>query len=156
MLLWVHIVLVAVFLPVLSGPRMLGSSVKSTWISAALCPGIRTLNGSNSSTNLPILFQRFFSAYYWADCPPHVLRKTSSEVTKVTVSGVAQVVCHGVKVVGVHGEEGREEDSKVQGEVKGATQRETLIMDSMWMKVRDSRDLSQCGCGVSVTKKTNI
>ena len=24
------------------------------------------------------------------------------------VSGVAQVVCHGVKVVGVHGEEGRE------------------------------------------------
>ena len=43
------------------------------------------------------------------------------------VSGVAQVVCHGVKVVGVHGEEGREEDGKVQGEVKrrsGATQRQ--------------------------------
>ena len=35
------------------------------------------------------------------------------------VSGVAQVVCHGVKVVGVHREEGREEDGKVQGEVKG-------------------------------------
>ena len=34
------------------------------------------------------------------------------------VSGVAQVVCHGVKVVGVHGEEGREEDGKVRGEVK--------------------------------------
>ena len=29
------------------------------------------------------------------------------------VSGVAQVVCHGVKVVGVHGEEGREEDDEV-------------------------------------------
>ena len=35
------------------------------------------------------------------------------------IGGVAQVVCHGVKVVGVHGEEGREEDGKVQGEVKG-------------------------------------
>ena len=35
------------------------------------------------------------------------------------ISGVAQVVCHGVKVVGVHGEEGREEDGEVQGEVKG-------------------------------------
>ena len=35
------------------------------------------------------------------------------------VSGAAQVVCHGVKVVGVHGEEGREEEGEVQGEVKG-------------------------------------
>ena len=35
------------------------------------------------------------------------------------ISGVAQVVCHGVKVVGVHGEEGREEEGEVQGEVKG-------------------------------------
>ena len=32
------------------------------------------------------------------------------------VSGVAQVVCQGVKVVGVHGEEGREEDGEVHGE----------------------------------------
>ena len=73
MLLCGHIVLVAVFLPDLSGPRMLGSSVKSTWISAALCPGLRNLNVSNSSTNLPMLFQHFFSAYYWADCPPQKL-----------------------------------------------------------------------------------
>ena len=35
------------------------------------------------------------------------------------VSGVAQVVCHGVKVVGVHGEEGQEKDVEVRGEVKG-------------------------------------
>ena len=35
------------------------------------------------------------------------------------VGGVSQVVSHGVKVVGVHGEEGREEDGEVQGEVKG-------------------------------------
>ena len=34
------------------------------------------------------------------------------------VGGVAQVVCHGVKVVGVHGEEGQEKDGEVRGEVK--------------------------------------
>ena len=35
-----------------------------------------------------------------------------------------------------------------------ATQRETLIMDGMRMKVKDSRDdLSQCGCDVSVIVK---
>ena len=33
--------------------------------------------------------------------------------------GVVQVVCHGVKVVGVHGEEGQEEDGEIRGEVKG-------------------------------------
>ena len=39
------------------------------------------------------------------------------------LGGVAQVIGHGVKVigveVGVHGEEGREKDGEVQGEVKG-------------------------------------
>ena len=35
------------------------------------------------------------------------------------VGGVAQVVCHGVKVVGVYGEEGPEKDEEVRGEVKG-------------------------------------
>ena len=35
------------------------------------------------------------------------------------LGGVAQVVSHGVKVVGVHGEEGREKDGEVQVEVKG-------------------------------------
>ena len=35
------------------------------------------------------------------------------------VGGVTQVVCHGVKVVGEHGEEGQEKDGEVRGEVKG-------------------------------------
>ena len=35
------------------------------------------------------------------------------------VSGVAQVVSHGVKVVGVHREEGQEKDEEVRVEVKG-------------------------------------
>ena len=35
------------------------------------------------------------------------------------LSGVAQVVSHGVKVVGVHGEEGKEKDEEVRVEVKG-------------------------------------
>ena len=48
------------------------------------------------------------------------------------ISGVAQVVCHGVKVVGVHGEEGREEDGKVQGEVKGEVE-QLREKRSSWM-----------------------
>ena len=35
------------------------------------------------------------------------------------LGGVAQVVSHEVKVVGVHGEEGKEKDGEVQVEVKG-------------------------------------
>ena len=35
------------------------------------------------------------------------------------VGGVAQVVCHGVKVVRVHREEGPEEEGEKQREVKG-------------------------------------
>ena len=35
------------------------------------------------------------------------------------LSGVAQVVGHGFKVVGVHGEEGQEKDEEVRVEVKG-------------------------------------
>ena len=34
------------------------------------------------------------------------------------ISGVAQVVCHGVKVVVGHEEEGREEEGEKQGEVE--------------------------------------
>ena len=48
------------------------------------------------------------------------------------VSGVEQVVCHGVKVVGVHGEEGREEDGEVQGEVKGEVE-QLREKRSSWM-----------------------
>ena len=35
------------------------------------------------------------------------------------IGGVAQVVCHRVKVVGAHGEEGQEKDGEVREEVKG-------------------------------------
>ena len=38
------------------------------------------------------------------------------------IGGVAQVDCHGVKVVGVHGEEGQVKDGEVQGEVKRVEQ----------------------------------
>ena len=55
--------------------------------------------------------------------------------------GVAQVVSHGVKVVGVHGEEGKEKDGEVQVEVKGEVEENQgqPHMDDMWMKVKDSR-----------------
>ena len=35
------------------------------------------------------------------------------------LGGVAQVIGHGVKVIGVHGEEGKEKDEEVRVEVKG-------------------------------------
>ena len=46
----------------------------------------------------------------------NVTGKVSSEVTKVHVGGVAQVVSHGVKVVGVHGEEGHGKKMRKCGE----------------------------------------
>ena len=48
------------------------------------------------------------------------------------VGGVAQVVCHGVKVVGVHGEEGLEKDGEVRGEVKGEVE-QLREKRSSWM-----------------------
>ena len=51
------------------------------------------------------------------------------------LGGVAQVIGHGVKVVGVHGEEGKEKDEEVRVEEDGMT---------------DSRDLEQVECDVSV------
>ena len=48
------------------------------------------------------------------------------------VGGVAQVVCHGVKVVGVHGEEGQEKDWEVRGEVKGEVE-QLREKRSSWM-----------------------
>ena len=48
------------------------------------------------------------------------------------VSGVAQVDCHGVKVVGAHGEEGQEEDGEVRGEVKGEVE-QLSEKRSSWM-----------------------
>ena len=48
------------------------------------------------------------------------------------VGGVAQVVSHGVKVVGVHGEEGQEKDEEMQGEVKGEVE-QLREKRSSWM-----------------------
>ena len=65
------------------------------------------------------------------------------------VSGVAQVVSHEVKVVGVHGEEGKEKDGEVQVEVKGEVD-QLREKRSSWMIWDDGDglkdDLSQCGC----------
>ena len=53
----------------------------------------------------------------------HVSGKVSSQVTRLPLGGVAQVVSHGVKVVGakvgVHEEEGKEKDEEVRVKVKG-------------------------------------
>ena len=48
------------------------------------------------------------------------------------VGGVAQVVSHGVKVVGVHGEKGQEKDGEVQVEVKGEVE-QLREKRSSWM-----------------------
>ena len=48
------------------------------------------------------------------------------------VGGVAQVVCQGVKVVGVHGEEGQEKDGEVREEVKGEVE-QLREKRSSWM-----------------------
>ena len=49
------------------------------------------------------------------------------------VGGVAQVVvCHGVKVVGLHGEEGQEKDEEVRREVKGEVE-QLREKRSSWM-----------------------
>ena len=74
------------------------------------------------------------------------------------ISGVAQVVCHGVKVgVDVQGEEGREEEGEVQGEVEGEVDQLRDNRTCAWREdgMTDSRNLSQMECDVSVTK-TNI
>ena len=67
------------------------------------------------------------------------------------VSGVAQVVCHGVKVVGAHGEEGRERDGEVQGEVKGEVEQLRDNRTCAWREdgMTDSRNLSQVECDES-------
>ena len=48
------------------------------------------------------------------------------------LGGVAQVVSHGVKVVGVHGEEGQEKDEEVRIEVKGEVE-QLREKRSSWM-----------------------
>ena len=53
----------------------------------------------------------------------------------VPFGGVTQVVSHGVKVVGVHGEEGKEKDEEVRVEVKGEVE-ELREKRSSWMAWR--------------------
>ena len=48
------------------------------------------------------------------------------------LSGFAQVVSHGVKVVGVYGEEGKEKDEDVRVEVKGEVE-QLREKRSSWM-----------------------
>ena len=63
--------------------------------------------------------------FFLSQCGKVVLRVISCEwegdvvAVVAPLGGVAQVVSHGVKVVGVHGEEGKEKDGEVQVEVKG-------------------------------------
>ena len=63
------------------------------------------------------------------------------------VGGVAQVVCHGVKVVGVHREEGQEEEGEVQGEVEGEVEHLRDNRTCAWREdgMTDSRDLEPSG-----------
>ena len=53
----------------------------------------------------------------------------------VPFGGVTQVVSHGVTVVGVHGEEGKEKDEEVRVEVKGEVE-ELREKRSSWMAWR--------------------
>ena len=48
------------------------------------------------------------------------------------LGGVAQVISHGVKVVGVHREEGKEKDEEVRVEVKGEVE-QLREKRSSWM-----------------------
>ena len=63
------------------------------------------------------------------------------------IDGVAQVVCHGVIGVGVHGEEGREEEGEKQGEVKGEVNQLRDNRTCAWREdgMTDSRDLEPSG-----------
>ena len=51
-------------------PKISCSSVKTTWISAAVYPGIHSPNVLTSSTRQPILQHHFSSTICWADCQP--------------------------------------------------------------------------------------
>ena len=60
------------------------------------------------------------------------------------LGGVAQVVSHGVKVVGVHGKEGKEKNREVQVEVKREIEqlRKKRSSRMVWKwKVKDSRTI---------------
>ena len=69
------------------------------------------------------------------------------QVDEGPVSGVAQVVCHGVKVVEVHREEGQEEEGEKQEEVKGEVEQLRDNRTCAWREdgMTDSRDLEPSG-----------
>ena len=62
----------------------------------------------------------------------HPLNKKRRAGDEGPVGGVGQVDCHGVKVVGVHGEEGQGEDGEMRREVKGEVE-ELREKRSSWM-----------------------
>ena len=55
------------------------------------------------------------------------------------VGGVAQVICRGVKVVGVHGEEGLEKDGEVRGEVKEKSSNSERNAHHGWYEDEDDK-----------------
>ena len=63
------------------------------------------------------------------------------------VGGVAQVDCHGIKVVGVHREEGQEEEGEKQGEVEGEVDQPRDNRTCAWREdgMTDSRNLEPSG-----------
>ena len=79
--------------------------------------------------------------------PTNVSGMEPSEGDEGPVSGVAQVDCHGVKVVGAHGEEGSEEDGEVQEEIKGEVEQLGDNRTCAWREdgMTDSRDLEPSG-----------
>ena len=83
--------------------------------------------------------------------------KVSSEVTKLPLAESRRLLVTESKLSDRstwRGRKGKRRGSAGRGKRRSrATQRETLIMDGMWMKVKDSRDdLSQCGCDTCVMK----
>ena len=88
-----------------------------------------------------------------------MLGEKSSKVTKVPLAELRRLFVTESKVVGVHGEEGREEEGdRCRGEVKGEVEQLRDNRTCAWREdgMTDSRNLSQVECDVSVTKKTNI
>ena len=65
---------------------------------------------------------------------PHDLCEGEGVVVgdEAPLGGVAQVISHGVNVVGAHGEEGKEKDEKVRVEVKGEVE-QLREKRSSWM-----------------------
>ena len=94
-----------------------------------------------SSDQYPVLSDCFFlhSSKTWSLCVAEGIVGGDEG----PVSGVAQVIGHGVKVVGAHGEEGQEEDGDLRREVKGEVEQLRDNRTCAWREdgMTDSRDL---------------